>query len=228
MTSRNWVKLFINTLFLGAIVTVITGFFVRWDKFAPLFTHFEVLEVLSVLMWLIGVGFIFSLLSQMGFFAYLTVHRFGLGIFKSAKLWNSVQAVIAAFVLFDLVYLRYTAFAEKGEGLFPYIIPALIVLVVGLVVAWQKMKQTTREAFIPALFFMIVGTVLEWVPVLRVNEGGWFYLMLFPLLVCNGYQILILHKLNEKSLEERKKAQGKSKQVPEKTTKKKSKNKPSN
>ena len=35
------------------------------------------------LLWLFGIGLIFSLVSQMGFFAYLTVHRFGLGIFKS-------------------------------------------------------------------------------------------------------------------------------------------------
>ncbi|WP_053364807.1 KinB-signaling pathway activation protein [Bacillus sp. FJAT-27245] len=209
MTSRNWVKLFINTLMLGALTTVITGFIVRWDKFEPLFTHVQVLEILSVLIWLVGVGLIFSLLSQMGFFAYLTVHRFGLGIFKSVKLWNSVQAVILAFVLFDLIYLRYISFAKEGEGAVSYVIPALIVLVAGLAAAWQKMRQTNKEAFIPALFFMVVGTVFEWVPVLRVNDGSWFYLMLIPLLVCNSYQLLVLHKLNEKSLEERKKLQEK-------------------
>ncbi|WP_059174164.1 KinB-signaling pathway activation protein [Bacillus sp. FJAT-27445] len=209
MTSRNWVKLFVNTLMLGALTTVITGFIVRWDKFEPLVSSFDLLEILSVLIWLVGVGLIFSLLSQMGFFAYLTVHRFGLGIFKSARLWNGVQAVVLAFVLFDLVYLRYISFAQEGEGTTSYIVPALIVLVVGLLVAWQKMKQTNKEAFIPALFFMVVGTVIEWVPVLRVNESSWFYLMLIPLLVCNGYQLLVLHKLNEKSLQERRKLQEK-------------------
>ncbi|WP_316572564.1 KinB-signaling pathway activation protein [Neobacillus sp. YIM B06451] len=209
MTSRNWVKLFINTLIIGGLTTVVTGFFVRWDEFEPLFADADFLEVLSVFIWLVGVGFIFSLLSQMGFFAYLTVHRFGLGIFKSVRLWNSVQAVIVAFVLFDLIYLRYISFAKEGEGAVSYVIPALIVLAAGLAVAWQKMRQTNKEAFIPALFFMVVGTVIEWVPVLRVNEGSWFYLMLIPLLICNGYQLLVLHKLNEKSLAERKKLEGK-------------------
>ena len=43
---------------------------------------------------------------------------------------------------------------------------------------------------------MIVGTLVEWVPVLRVNETSWLYLMMFALLACNAYQLLILHKLN--------------------------------
>ncbi|OCA80978.1 KinB-signaling pathway activation protein [Bacillus sp. FJAT-27225] len=205
MTSRNWVKLFLNTLMLGAGVTIIVGFIVQWGKFQPLFANFEILEILSVTIWLVGVGMIFSLLSQAGFFAYLTIHRFGLGIFKSAKLWNSVQMVLIAFVAFDLVYLRYEAFAKPDEGIFPYLIPAIVILVIGVLVAWLKMKQTNKEAFIPALFFIVVATILEWVPVLRANDEGWFYLMLFPLLVCNSYQLLVLHKLNQKSQEERKK-----------------------
>ena len=63
-------------------------------------------------------GFLFSVISQMGFFAYLTVHRFGLGIFKSVSLWNAVQVVLILFVLFDFVYLRYENFAEPGESFF--------------------------------------------------------------------------------------------------------------
>jgi KinB signaling pathway activation protein len=77
-------------------------------------------------------------------------------------------------------------------------------LIAGLVTAFIKAKQTNKEAFIPALFFMVVVTVIEWVPVLRVNEHSWLYLMLFPLLICNAYQVLVLHKLNQKSIEERK------------------------
>jgi KinB signaling pathway activation protein len=65
-----------------------------------------------------------------------------------------------------------------------------------------------------------VVTVIEWVPVLRVNEHSWFYLMLFALLVCNAYQILILHKLNAQSERRREelaakpKAGGKTKKKP--------------
>ncbi|MBP2243325.1 KinB signaling pathway activation protein [Cytobacillus eiseniae] len=199
MTSRNWVKLFLSTLLVGGITTGIVGFIVRWNEFKSIFTSFDLLEILSVLFWLVGVGFIFSVLSQAGFFAYLTVHRFGLGIFKSHSLWNSVQVILILVVLFDLVYLRYNEFAADGDSIWPYIGVAAFLLIVGVIVAVIKMKMTNKEAFIPALFFMIVVTTLEWVPILRVNETSWLYLMIFPLLVCNTYQLLILQKLNKSS-----------------------------
>jgi KinB signaling pathway activation protein len=205
VTSRNWVKLFLTTLMIGGITTVIVGFIVRWNEFSPYFIEFKIMNILSTIVWLLGMGLLFSVISQMGFFAYLTVHRFGLGIFKSVSLWNAVQSVLILFVLFDLVYLRYEAFAAKGESVIPYILPAVIVLVIGLVVAWLKMKQTNKDAFIPALFFMTVATIVEWVPVLRVNEHNWLYLMVFSLMACNAYQLLILHKLNAQSQLERQK-----------------------
>jgi len=220
VTSRNWVKLFINTCLIGGLTTAIVGLIVRWNEFQPIFADIKVVEILSVLVWLIVMGFLFSVISQMGFFAYLTVHRFGLGIFKSVSLWNGVQAVLIIFVLFDLVYLRYQSFAKSGDSILPYIGVAAFLLAVSLLVAWIKAKETNKEAFIPALFFMIVVTVIEWVPVLRVNEHSWFYLMLFALLVCNAYQILILHKLNAQSDRRREelaanpKAGGKTKKKP--------------
>ncbi|MFD5853990.1 KinB-signaling pathway activation protein [Cytobacillus pseudoceanisediminis] len=201
MTSRNWVKLFISTLLVGGLTTGVVGFIVRWDEFAPIFTDFDFLEILSVFFWLIGVGLIFSIISQMGFFAYLTVHRFGLGIFKG--LWNPIQIVLILFALFDLVYFRYKAFAGGEDSMLPYIGVAAFLLIVALVVAAIKAKQTNQHAFIPAVFFMVVVTAIEWVPVLRVNEESWLYLMLFPLLVCNTYQLLTLHKLNEDSQKQR-------------------------
>jgi KinB signaling pathway activation protein len=203
VTSRNWVRLFMTTLFIGGLTTAIVGFIVRWNEFEPYFVELQIIDILSTLIWLIVMGFLFSVISQMGFFAYLTVHRFGLGIFKSASLWNAVQIVLVLFALFDLVYLRYDNFAKPGESILPYLGLALILLVISLIVAWYKMKQTNREAFIPALFFMIVVTLVEWVPVLRVNEKSWVYLMMFALIACNAYQLLILHKLNNKSEQER-------------------------
>lgn len=64
------------------------------------------------------------------------------------------------------------------------------------------MKQANGQSFIPALFFMVVFTVLEWLPVLNSNDEGWLYFMLFPLLVCNAYQLLVLSKLIERSQQE--------------------------
>ncbi|BDG34238.1 KinB-signaling pathway activation protein [Saccharococcus caldoxylosilyticus] len=195
MNSRKWVRLFLTTLAIGGITTAIIGIVFNWGQYQKLLLQLDVVEIFAVLMWHIGVGFIFSVVSQAGFFAYLTIHRFGLGIFRSASLWNAVQMVLILFVLFDLVYFRYQAFAAKGESVVSYILVALFLLMVGLVVAYIKSAQTNKGAFVPALFFMIVVTVIEWFPVLRINDRNWLYLMLFPLLACNAYQLLILHKL---------------------------------
>ena len=91
-----------------------------------------------------------------------------------------------------------------------YFVPAIFILIVGALVAYFKTKQTNQGAFIPAIFFMIVVTIIEWVPALRPNDPNWFYLMIITLLICNTYQLLILHKLNERSNKERTVKNGKS------------------
>ena len=131
VNSRNWVRLFISTLLVGGVTTGIVGFALKWSEYKELFIAFDIIEIVSILFWLIGVGFIFSVISQMGFFAYLTVHRFGLGIFRSASIWNLAQIVLIVFVLFDLVYFRFQLFAADGETITPYILLALYVLIVG-------------------------------------------------------------------------------------------------
>lgn len=198
MNSRNVVRLFMTTLLVGGLTGGIAGMAIRWSEFKFYFTSFELSSILSTFIWLFGVSMIFSVISQAGFFAYLTIHRFGLGIFKSVFLWNAVQVLFTLIVLFDLVYLRF----QSEEGLFPYILQAIFLLVVGLVVAFFKMKQTNNQAFIPALFFMVVATTLEWTPVLRENDGSWLYFMLIPLLTCNAYQLLILNKFINRSTQE--------------------------
>ncbi|MDX8291914.1 KinB-signaling pathway activation protein [Metabacillus indicus] len=197
MNSRNWVRLFLSTLLVGGITTSITGFALRWGDYKEFFLSFDIVEILSILLWLVGVGFIFSIISQMGFFAYLTIHRFGLGIFRTAALWNAIQIVLILFVIFDLVYFRYQLFAAEGDSVVPYLMVAFFLLLFSAAVAYIKMKQTNKMAFIPALFFMTVVTTVEWVPALRVNEGDWLYLMLIPLLICNAYQLLLLSKLSQ-------------------------------
>jgi len=202
VNSRNWVRMYVKTLLLGGIVTIVTGLLVRWGEFQPIFASLDVLEILSVFFWLFGVGLIFATISQMGFFAYLTVHRFGLGLFRS--LWNSVQFVIIAFVLFDLVYFRFNSFAKEGESLWSYFWLAIFILIIGLIVGYMKSNQSNKSVFIPSVFFMVVFTTLEWIPVLLVNEESWIYLMLFPLIISNAYQILALPKYIKQSEIERK------------------------
>ncbi|WLR51002.1 KinB-signaling pathway activation protein [Bacillus tianshenii] len=199
MKSRNLVRLFISTLLIGGISTVIVGFMVKWQEYAALFSALHIGEILGAAFWFLGVGFIFSLISQMGFFAYLTVHRFGLGIFRSASLWNAIQLVLIAFVFFDLIYFRYQTFGQPSQSLMPYIVPPVLMLIFALLVAYKKMKETNRGAFIPAVFFIFVISTIEWFPALRVNEADWLWLMIYPLLICNAWQLLLLHRLTEQS-----------------------------
>ncbi|WIY61505.1 KinB-signaling pathway activation protein [Bacillus arachidis] len=195
MNSRKWVRLFLTTLLLGGISTILIGFILGWDKYAKFFQNFDVKEILMISFWLLGVGFIFSVISQMGFFAYLTVHRFGLGMFRSSSLWSAVQLIFIAFVLFDFVYLRSVLVANGDVSLGNNILVAGILFIFGAIVAYIKSKETNKKAFVPALFFMVVVTILEWVPALRINDTDWLYLMVIPLLLCNAYQLLILHRL---------------------------------
>ncbi|CAM4190436.1 KinB signaling pathway activation protein KbaA [Bacillus paramycoides] len=195
MNSRKWVRLFLTTLFLGGISTVFIGFVLEWDKYAKFFQNFDGKEILAISFWLMGIGFIFSVISQMGFFAYLTIHRFGLGMFRSSSLWNAVQLFFIAFVLFDFVYLRSVLIANGEVSLGNNILVAGVLFVFGAIVAYVKSKETNKKAFVPALFFMVVVTILEWVPALRINDTDWLYLMVIPLLLCNAYQLLVLHRL---------------------------------
>jgi len=195
VNSRKWVRLFLTTLFLGGISTVIIGFVLEWDRYNEFFQNFDGKEILMISFWLLGVGFIFSVISQMGFFAYLTVHRFGLGMFRSSALWNAVQLFFIAFVLFDFVYLRSVLVANGDVSFGNNILVAGMLFLFGALVAYIKSKETNKKAFIPALFFMVVVTILEWVPALRINDTDWLYLMVIPLLLCNAYQLLILHRL---------------------------------
>ncbi|MDM5152972.1 KinB-signaling pathway activation protein [Bacillus sp. DX1.1] len=195
MNSRKWVRLFLTTLFLGGSSTIFIGFVLGWDKYDKFFQNFDGKEILMISFWLLGVGFIFSVISQMGFFAYLTIHRFGLGMFRSSSLWNAVQLFFIAFVLFDFVYLRSVLIANGNASLGNNILVAGVLFVFGTIVAYIKSKETNRKAFVPALFFMVVVTILEWVPALRINDTDWLYLMVIPLLLCNAYQLLVLHRL---------------------------------
>jgi len=51
------------------------------------------------------------------------------------------------------------------------------------------------------VFFMCAVSVLEAVPALKLDNAASSLFMLAPLLVCNAWQILILHKIldNKKS-----------------------------
>ncbi|RSL28939.1 KinB activator protein [Salibacterium salarium] len=194
MNTRKLVYLFFSTLLIGAFSGAIIGVVLDTD------TYFGggFLNFLFGFLWMFGMSAAISLVAQMGYFAYLTLQRFALGLFKSVKLWNRIQVVLILFVLFDIIYLRYIAFATEEETLWGYVWMPVLLLAYCVAVAFQKQKETNKAAFIPALFFMFVVTTIEWVPALTVdvvNDTKWLWIYLTPLLTANTWQLLILHRL---------------------------------
>lgn len=209
MTIRNWIKFAINALLIGGGITGLLGIFIRWnDVFAGAAQSGQWGEFIAAFVWMIVVGLTMSLIAQMGFFAYLTVHQFGHNMFRSLRLWNWVQILIIAVVIFDLIAFRFIPNVETNGQVVLYGVLLFILLSVSFATAYFKAKWTTKSTFISALFFMIVITTLEWLPALMVSSGNvdsWVTLLLFPIIAVNAYQLLVLPKYNEKSEEDRKK-----------------------
>ncbi len=194
LNTRKLVYLFFSTLLIGSASGAIVGVLLDVE------TYFSggILNFFFGLLWMLGMSAAISLVAQMGYFAYLTLQRFALGLFKSVKLWNRVQIVLILFVLFDLIYLRYVSFASEEETLLGYTVMPVLLLVYSAVVAYQKQRETNRETFFPAMFFMFVVTTIEWVPALTVdivNDTKWLWIYVTPLLAANTWQLLILHRL---------------------------------
>lgn len=202
MTIRNWVKFFFNALLIGGIVTAVAGLIVRWEFFSAYLQAGEIWQFLGALMWMVFLGFTMSVVAQMGFFAYLTVHQFGVNIFKSLTLWNWVQLLIIAIVIFDLIFFRFQLTSEDTGRSLLYLTLLVSLIIVAGITAYLKARWTKKHTLISALFFMIVITTLEWLPALMVSSGNidtWVTILLYPLLAVNAYQILALPKYNEMS-----------------------------
>lgn len=202
VTIRNWVKFFFNALLIGGIVTAVIGLIVRWEFFMQYLETGETWQFIGALLWMVFLGFTMSVVAQMGFFAYLTVHQFGVNIFKTLTLWNWVQLLIISVVLFDLIFFRFRLTSEDAGRTLLYLTLLASLVISAIVTAYLKAKWTKKHTLISALFFMIVITTLEWLPALMVRSGNideWVTILLFPLLAVNAYQILMLPKYNAQS-----------------------------
>ena len=49
-----------TTLLVGGVTTAIVGFIVRWSEFQSYFTEFQIIDILSTTIWLLFMGFLFS------------------------------------------------------------------------------------------------------------------------------------------------------------------------
>lgn len=210
MNSRKLVGMFLKTLIIGGSVTLVTSFFVNFAEYRGAIESQDWLDLLGLIVFFIGLGLVFSVISQAGFFAYLFIHRFGLSLFRS--FWSTVQLLLIAFVVFDLIYLPYRA-VEGEIPLYLLILMSFGLLAYGLVIAQIKAKQTHPRAFVPTVFLMVVMTAIEWVPGLQASGTDYAWLMITSLLACNTYQILILHHLNRTDDNQASHAKNSNKQV---------------
>ncbi|RKN65230.1 KinB signaling pathway activation protein [Paenibacillus ginsengarvi] len=195
LTLKKWNYLFWTTLLIGTVFGMITSIIVKL-----VVPDFDFLGI-SVgwyewVFMLFGAGMI-AMLSEMGFFAYLTVRFVAMSLFRGKLLyWDILQVVIIVIALFDIVYLRYIG-ADEGVATswVQYILLPILILIVAAIITRMKVKETNKSARIPTLFFMVVVTILEAIPAFNLNETGYTIIMVVPLLACNAWQIMLLHRL---------------------------------
>jgi KinB signaling pathway activation protein len=155
-------------------------------------------DFMLYLLILFGSGVMISVYSQMGFFAYLILNYMGKGVFPRRG-WQIVQIVLTVLALLDIMFLRL--FVGGGRERISDIVLGLIILATAIVTAYVKVKQTHISALVPTLFFMIAVTAVETIGVLRIDVNAATIFIVIPLLLCNAYQMLILHKLVDSSKE---------------------------
>jgi len=190
---RKFGWLFFTTLLIGGVGGVLSGFFIGWAELTKsTASNFLVGSLMNLLF-----GATISIVAQMGLFAYMTFNYMALSIFKSASLWRNVQVFFILFTFFDMVYLRYNT-SSRGESLWPYFIEPVCLLIVSVLVAYAKVRLTNPTAWVPTIFFMFVVTAIEWIPGLKEQEASSILSMVIPLLACNAWQVLHLHRLTKK------------------------------
>ncbi len=193
---RKWVYLFMTTLGIGAAASVIAWMILQAVN-PPEETGGAAGIGYNALNAVLA-GTMFSILSQMGFFAYLTMNYIARSIIRRPQIWVLIQAAITALVL---TYVPVVLMGEEATILEQSIL-SISVLAVAALVAAMKVKLTNSRAFIPTIFFMAAVTMLEAIPAIRQTGFAAMFFMIVPLLACNAWQILILGKLvkQEKSV----------------------------
>jgi hypothetical protein len=189
LSLRKWMKLFGMTILIGAIVTVVGSVCIQ--LFNPDFRNVEASGWLSYVLMMALIGMTFGAFAHMGFFAYMMLNYIARSIFKRPYYWVAIQGFVALFVLIEIGYWTYDS---NFPAMTFWVVP-LALLAGSAVVAWFKVSQTSGGAWIPTIFFMVAITVLESIPAFRTGDISSLLYQLIPLFICNGYQIMQLHKI---------------------------------
>lgn len=174
---------------VGAAGSLIVGLLLQWTDTMQYKGTADLLIYVGILL---GVGVMVSVYSQMGFFAYLMINYMGNGVF-SKRTWQYVQLVLTALALLELMFFRIFVGGEKS-GISDLVL-GVIILIVAIGTASYKAKLTNATAWVPTLFFMIAVTIVETVGVLKIGVNQATAWIAAPLIACNAYQILILHRV---------------------------------
>jgi KinB signaling pathway activation protein len=133
-----------------------------------------------------------SVYSQLGFFAYLILNYMGIGVFPR-KVWQYIQLVLAVLALLELVFLRSVVGGERNVA--SDLILGILILLTAVVVTYFKVRSTNFSAWIPTFFFMTAITIVETIGVLRIGVDSATVFIIVPLIACNAFQILMLHRI---------------------------------
>lgn len=200
MNLKKWFFLFWSCMAVGAVVTAVTGSIMQWTDQDFGFMGLEAAGFNAAMMALVGT--MIGAFSQMGFFAYLTLNYIALSILRKKYLWNALQAYTSLFAVLGLGYMLYENRASFNNWLF-WALP-IVLAGIALIVANIKVRQTNGTAFVPTLFLMVVVTFIEAWPALGAENNTSAVIFMFaPLIACNAYQILMLHRLVKPSKEQK-------------------------
>ncbi|MFD2881023.1 KinB-signaling pathway activation protein [Paenibacillus rhizoplanae] len=142
---------------------------------------------------LLGYGALVSVYAQLGFFAYLILNYTGIGVFPR-KAWRYIQLVLAVLALLELMFLR--TFVSGDRSVRSDLTLGLAILLTALIVSWFKNAQHERFGLGPDLFFFMTAiTIVEIIGVLRIGVDSATVFILVPLIACNAFQILMLHRI---------------------------------
>jgi KinB signaling pathway activation protein len=187
VTISNWWKLFWTTLLIGAGAALLVGLVLALGDAE--FRSYKASEISYNLLIMAMAGLMFSILSQMGFFSYMTLNYIARDIFRKPSTWKLVQLFFIITVPFEIWFFLWNG------SLLRFVIGVGCIFILSWLTAYWKVRMTNPTAWIPTLFFMFVATMLETAIAIQVNNANAALLMAVPLLACNAWQILKLHTL---------------------------------
>ncbi|MBY3625234.1 KinB signaling pathway activation protein [Acinetobacter sp. CUI P1] len=190
MSIKKWFHLFWTTLLIGAGGAVIAGLALQFVNGKIDFK--SVGDFFLYPLILLGYGMLVSVYSQLGFFAYLILNYMGNGVFPQ-KVWKYIQLVLSVLALLELIFLRTVVGGERNVT--SDLILGIAILLAAIIVSYFKVKSTNISALIPTLFFMTAISIVEVIGVLRIGVDSATVFIVVPLIACNAFQILMLHRI---------------------------------